>query len=351
MFLKSRNLFDGNSDIRLRLDLVTNTLLDLVSQSDTTILACERRLPHLASSSTIGTPEPLDLQSSSLRGITPSGSNQRMTREDQSLKSQDARSGFINRLSKKFPAANEVISLFTKEDAVNRVQATSPGLGEHGLREDSDGSLRQPSKVFHEEYDMYVGDFVESLFDLLPSVRGIRRTRLLETEFHQSNERSSSFGLVKQAVPQVARTLPESGVPLDKDSTGSRTTRNQPQIPPYSNKLDSTGTTMSFGFSVSDIIASYLLAFRIYDRYFTKAQSAGMSTLYFCPPLLWRGAFGSLRSTHPACWLSHAFVPLVPLAVSLLTPDIIFDLQTSNTWNLAETSVLLDLVCSGWNRS
>ena len=238
MFLKSRNLFDGNSDIRLRLDPLTNTLLDLVSRSDTTVLACERRLPHLANTSTVGTPEPLNLQSSSSQDITPSGSNSRMTREDQSLKSQDARPGFINRLSKKLPAANEVISLFTNEDAVNHVQATSPGLGEHVLKEDSDGSIRQPSEVFHEEYDMYLGDFVESLFDLLPSVRGIRRTRLLETEFHQSSERSSSLDLVKRAVPQVARTLPESGVQLDKDSTGSRNTREQLQLPPYSNKLD-----------------------------------------------------------------------------------------------------------------
>ena len=255
-----------------------------------------------------------------------------MTREEQSLKSQDARPGFINRLRHKVPAANEVISLFTKGDAVHRVQATSPELGEHGLKEDSDGSLRQPSEVFHEECDMYLGDFIESLFDLLPSIRGIRRTRLLETESHQSNERLSSSDPVKQAIPQVKRTLPESGVQLDKDITGSRTTRKQLQLPPYSNRLDSSdNTTMSFGFSVSDIIISYQLAVRIYDRYFTKAQGAGKSTLYYYSPLLWRGAYRSLRSTRPACWLSHAFVPLVPLAVSLLTPDIIFDLQTLNT--------------------
>ena len=281
VLLKSRNLFDWNSDISLRLDLRTNTLLDLVSQSYTTILACERRLPHLANRSTIGTLEPLDIQSSSSRDIMPSGSNQRMTREDQSLKSQDARPGFINRLRHKVPAANEVISLFTKGDAVHRVQATSPELGEHGLKEDSDGSLRQPSEVFHEECDMYLGHFIESLFDLLPSIRGIRRSRLLETEFQQSNERSSSSDPVKQAIPQVERTLPESGVQLDKNITGSRTTSKQLQLPPYSNRLDSSdNTTMSFGFSVSDIIISYVLAFRIYDGYFTKAQSAGKSTLY-----------------------------------------------------------------------
>ena len=301
VFLKSRKLFDWNSDINFRLDLQTNTLLDLVSQSYTTILACERRLPHLANRSTIGTPEPLDLQSSSSRDITPSGSNQRITREDQSLKSQDARPGFINRLRHKVPAANEVISLFTKGDAVHHVQATSRELGEHGLKEDSDGSLRQPSEAFHEECDMYLGDFIESLFDLLPSIRGIRRSRLLETEFHQSNERSSSFDLVKQAVPQAARTLPKSEIQLDEDSTGSRTTKKQLQLPPYSNKLDSSGTTMSFDFSVSDIIISYQLAFRIYNRYFAKAQSAGISTLYYYSSLLWRGAYRSLRSTRPAC--------------------------------------------------
>ena len=83
---------------------------------------------------------------------------------------------------------------------------------------------------------------------------------------------------------------------------------------------------MSFGFSVSDIVTSYQLAFQIYDRCFTKAQGAGKSTFYCCSPLLWRGAYGLLRSARPACWLSHAFVPLVPLAGSLLTPGIIFDL-------------------------
>ena len=83
---------------------------------------------------------------------------------------------------------------------------------------------------------------------------------------------------------------------------------------------------MSFGFSVSDIVISYQLAFQIYDRCFTKAQGAGKSTFYSCSPLLWRGAYGPLRCTRPACWLSHAFVPPVPLAGSSLTPDINFDL-------------------------
>ena len=317
LFLNSRHLLDGNYDIRLQLDPQTKALLDLISQHDTTILACERRLPHLANTLTIGTPEPLTLQSSSSQDLAPSGSNEEMTREDQSLMKQDARPGFINRIRKKLPAANEVISLSTKkEDAVDRVQATSPGLGEHGLKEDSDARLHQTSEVCHEDYDIYLGDFVESLFDLLPSIRGIRRTRLLETEFHQSKERSSSFDLVNQAVPQAARTLPESGVQGDKDSTGSRTTKKQLQPPPYSDKLEFSGTTMSFGFFVSDIIISYQLAFQIYHRYFTKAQGAGKSAFYSCSTLLWRGAYGSLRSSRPAYWLSHASVPLVQLAVS-----------------------------------
>ncbi len=211
MFLKSRHLFDSNSDIRLRLDPQTNTLLDLVSQNDTAILACERRLPHLATEPTIDTTEPLALQKSSSPDTRPSGSNQGKTREDESLKSQDARSGFINRLSKKLPAANEIVSRFTKnKDAVDRVQAASSGSGEHDLKEDVGANSSPPSEAYHGDYDTYLGDFVESLFDLLPSIRGVRRTRLLETEFQQSNERLSSSELVNESVPQSAQTEPGS---------------------------------------------------------------------------------------------------------------------------------------------
>ena len=317
VFLKSRRLLDCNYDIKLQLDPQTKALLDLVSQHDITILACERRLPNLANTLTIGTPEPLTLQSSSSQDLAPCGSNEEMTREDHSLMKQDARPGFINRIRKKLPAANEVISLSTKkEDAVDRVQTTSPGLGEHGLKEDSDARSHQPSEVCHEDYEIYLGDFVESLFDLLPSIRGIRRTRLLETEFHQSNERSSSFGLVSQTVPQAPRSLPEPGVQGDKDSTGSRTTKKQLQPPPCYDKFDSSGTAMFLGFSVSDVVISYQLAFQIYDRYFEKAQGAGKSTFYSCSTLLWRGADESLRSSRPAYWLSHASVSLVQLAIS-----------------------------------
>ena len=67
---------------------------------------------------------------------------------------------------------------------------------------------------------------------------------------------------------------------------------------------------MSFGFSVSDIVISYQLAFQIYDRCFTKAQGAGKSSFYCFSPLLWRAAYGALRSIRPAYWLSHAFVAL-----------------------------------------
>ena len=233
VFLKSRHLFDGNSDIRLRLDPLTNTLLDLVSHDDTAILACKRRLPHLATTPTIVSAEPLTLQRSPSLDTKPCGSNRGKTWKDQSLKSQDARTKSINRLSEKIPAANEVINLSTKkEDAVDRVQAASPELGEHGLKEDSDASLRRASEACHEDYDIYLGDLIESLFDLLPSIRGIRRTRLLETEFHQSAKRSSFPDPVKQAVPQAGRTWPESGAQGDKDSSGSRNTKKQSQTPP-----------------------------------------------------------------------------------------------------------------------
>ena len=220
VFLKSRHLFDGDSDIRLRLDPLTNTLLDLVSQHDTATLAYERRLPDLATTPTIGTTKPLTLQRSSSPDTRPSGSNHGKIREDKSLKSQDARSGFINRLSKKRPADGALASLFKKnKHAVDRVQAASSQSGEHDLKEDVGASSSQPSEACHGDYDTYLGDFVESLFDLLPSIRGVRRTRLLETEFHQNNERSSSSEFVDEAVPQSAQTEP--GSEADRLSTGS----------------------------------------------------------------------------------------------------------------------------------
>ena len=229
VFLKSRHLFDGNTDIRLRLDPLTNTLLDLVSQDDTTILACERRLLHLATTPTTGTTEPLTLQSCSSPDTRPSGSGQGRTREDESLKSQDARSGFINRLSKKLPAGNEIVSLFTKNKyAVDRVQAGSSRSVEHDLRGEVGASSPEPSEACHGDYDTYLGDFVESLFDLLPSIRGIRRTRLLETEFQQSNERSSSSELLKESVTQSAQT--ESGSEAGRHSPGSPSTK-KPKCP------------------------------------------------------------------------------------------------------------------------
>ena len=214
VFLKSRQAHNGNNDVDLQLEPQTKQLLDLVSGNSIAISACERRLPRLVNTSKIGT-------SVFTQNLTPS-SNQIIRRKDQPLTSQGASPGFINRLSKKLPAANEVISLFSKkEDTVGRVRATSPLLGEHGLKEDGNASLRQPSEACHEDYDMYLGAFVESLFDLLPSIRGIRRTRLLETEFHQSNEESSGSGLIRQATLQSARTLPGSKIPSDRDNPGS----------------------------------------------------------------------------------------------------------------------------------
>ena len=209
LFLKSHHLFDGDSDIRLRLDPLTNTLLDLISQSDTAILACERRLPHLATTPIIDATEPLTLQSSSSPDKRPSGSNQ---------------AGFINRLSKKLPAGHEIIDLFTKtKHAVDRVQAASSRSGEHDLKEDGGASSSPLSEACRGDYDTYLGDFVESLFDLLPSIRGVRRTRLLETEFHQSNERSSSSELVNESVPQSAQTEP--GTEASRLSTRSPSTK------------------------------------------------------------------------------------------------------------------------------
>ena len=63
---------------------------------------------------------------------------------------------------------------------------------------------------------------------------------------------------------------------------------------------------MSFGFSVSDIIISYQLAFQIYDRCFTKAQGAGKSISYCCSPLLLRGAYG-FTVCHPPRLLAVAY--------------------------------------------
>ena len=140
--------------------------------------------------------------------------------------------------------------------------------------------VSQPSEACHEDYVMYLGDFVESLFDLLPSIRGIRRTRLLENEFHQSNKRSSSLDLV---------ALPGSKIQSDRDNTGSRTTKTQLRPPPYSSSLDSSYITRSFGFSVSDLFVSRQLAFQIYSRFFVGDHAAGNSTFYCCSPLLWRG--------------------------------------------------------------
>ena len=224
VFLKSRHLFDGDSHIRLRLESLTNTLLDLVSHSDTAILACERRLPHSTITPTIDATEPLTLQSSSSPDTRPFGSNRGRTREDESSKSQDARSGFINRLSKKLSAGNEIINLFTKnKDAVDCVQAASSRSDEHDLKENVGASSSQPSEACHGDDDTYLGDFVESLFDLLPSIRGVRRTRLLETEFHQSNERSSSSELVNESVPHSAQTEP--GTDASRLSTRSPSTK------------------------------------------------------------------------------------------------------------------------------
>ena len=336
VFLKSRWAPNGNYNINLQLEPQTKTLLDLVSQNNTTVSTCERRLPHLANTSNIGTLEPLTFQSSPSQDIRPSSSNRRKAREVHSWKSQGVIPGLVNRIRKKFPAANGVISLFTREDTVD----------------------------CHHDYDMYFGDFVESLFDLLPSIRGIRRTRLLEIEFHQSNERSSGPDLIRQATPQSARTLPGSKIPSDRDNpesaqrfssapsdrgstllgsdndnsrlmsgdeddidarsetiydstrtgaTGSshsgirrppidtifdespppdlphksnRITKKSLPPPSYSDRLPSSYTATAFGFSMSDLLLTRNLALRLYSRYLEGAHGAGESTFYCCSPVL-----------------------------------------------------------------
>ena len=319
VFLKSRQALDGDYDTDLQLEPQTKWLLDLVSVNHIAILACERRLPHLVNTSKIGTIEPLALQSVLSQHLSPSSSNQTKTRKDRSLTSQGASPGFINRLNKNIPAAKEVVSLFNKKgDTVDRVRTASPLLAEQSLEEDYNASLRQPSEASHEDYDMYLGDFVESLFDLLPSIRGIRRTRLLEAEIHQSNERSPSSDLLTQATSQSARNLPGSGVQSDGDSTGSQSDgdstgsrivkkRGQlrpPSLPP--SFPSSTTRSLMLKFSIT---GSHELASQIYHRYFKEAHDGGKYTLYCCSPLLWRRAYESVRSTRLACWLSHSSFP------------------------------------------
>ena len=241
VFLESRRALNGNYDIDLQLEPQTKALLNLVRQNDTTVLACERRLPHLANTLKIVTIERLILQSSSSQDIRTSGSNQRLAREDQSLKSRGTRRRLINRISKKLPATNQVISLFPKKkDTVDHVRAADPPLAEQGLKEDEDASLSQPSEAYHEDYDMHLGGFVGSLFDLLPSIRGIRRTRLLEIESHQT----------------------------------------------YSNIFFSSYTIKNVLSFSKDLFVPRLLASQLYVDYFGAVDTEGESPFYCYSPLL-----------------------------------------------------------------
>ena len=248
VFLKSRQAHNANYDVELQLEPQVKQLLDVVSGNHIAVSAFERRLPHLVNSSEIGAIEPLTLQSRPSQDIRPSSSNRSV------------------------------------------------------VKEDGNASLSQPSEAWHEDFNMYLGDFVESLFDLLPSIRGIRRTRLLEYEFDQSNKRSSSLGPVRQATPQAAQTLPGSKIQSDTDNPG------------YINR--------SFVSFEAGIVTSRGLAQQLHSRCVEGNYAEGEFTFYCCSPLLWRGVFDSVRSTPLACWLSHAFFPLVPCAGPLLTPII-----------------------------
>ena len=250
VFLKSRQAHNANYDVELQLKPQVKQLLDVVSGNHIAVSACERRLPHLVNTSEIGTIEPLTLQS---------------------RPSQDTRSSSSN-----------------------------PSV----FKEDGNAGLSQPIEAWHEDFNMYLGDFVESLFDLLPSIRGIRRARILEYEFDQSNKRSSSLGPVRQATPQAAQTLPGSKIQSDRDNTGY---------------IKTVGVFDSFSLI---IFHSRGLAWQLYSRCVVGDYAEGEFTFYCCPPLLWRGVYDSVRSTPLACWLSHAFFPLVPCAGPLLTPSI-----------------------------
>ena len=298
VFLKSRQALDSNNDTDLQLEPQTTLLLDLIAESHIAISACERRLPHLVNISKTGKVTPLTSHNVLSQGSTPS-SDQIKPRKDRSFTSHGASPGLINRLSKNIPAAKEAISLFTK--TTDRVRAASPSLAEGSLREDNHANLRTPSEACHEDHDMYLGDFVESLFDLLPSIRGIRRARLLEVEVHQSNERSPSSDVLKQARPQSARKSPESRVRSDGDRTGSRTVKNRGPLrrPSFSPSFpSSTPRSLMLKFTTSH---SYELASQIYDRYFGGAHDGGKSALYCRSPLLWRRAYETFYSTRLAC--------------------------------------------------